>query len=68
MFPFFAAGVGIIAITQQSSLITVLAAWVYLGARILYVPAYALGWQPWRSYIWILALLCCAVLFIAALV
>jgi len=31
---------------------TALAAWLHLGARVLYVPAYAYGWTPWRSYIW----------------
>ncbi|WP_434290440.1 MAPEG family protein [Celeribacter sp. SCSIO 80788] len=68
MFPFFAAGVFLIHLTDQSSAVTLGAAWVYLIARVLYVPAYALGWQPWRSYIWMLAMLCCATLFIAALV
>ncbi|SFJ34685.1 MAPEG family protein [Celeribacter neptunius] len=68
MFPFFAAGVLLIHLTDQSSAVTLGAAWVYLIARVLYVPAYAFGWQPWRSYIWMLAMLCCATLFIAALV
>lgn len=71
MFPFFAAGVFLIHLSGQSSPLTttvsVAAASVYLIARVLYVPAYAFGWQPWRSYIWIIAMLCCAILFIAAL-
>lgn len=67
MFPFFAAGVFLIHLSGQSSTMTVAAAVVYLIARVLYVPAYAFGWQPWRSLIWVTAMLCCAILFIAAL-
>ncbi|GAA3862906.1 MAPEG family protein [Celeribacter arenosi] len=68
MFPFFAAAVLLIQITAQSSVVTIVAAWTYLFARALYVPAYAFGWKPWRSYLWIVAMTCCAILFIAALV
>lgn len=67
MFPFFAAGVLLIDVTDQSSAVTVAAAWVYLAARTLYVPAYVLGWRPWRSYVWMLSMACCATLFLAAL-
>jgi len=68
MFPFFAAAVLLIHVTGQSSGVTVAAAWVYLIARAFYIPAYALGWAPWRSYIWMVAMLSIAVLFIAALI
>jgi uncharacterized MAPEG superfamily protein len=68
MFPFFAAAVLLIHVTDQSNLVTVIAAWAYLAARALYIPAYALGWAPWRSYIWMVAMLSIAVLFIAALI
>lgn len=27
-------------------------AWTYLGARVLYIPAYLFGLAPWRSAIW----------------
>lgn len=68
MFPFFAAAVFLIHLTDQVSTLTLGAAWVYLAARALYIPAYALGWQPWRSYIWLVALACVAILFIASLI
>ncbi|WP_460272534.1 MAPEG family protein [Celeribacter sp. ULVN23_4] len=68
MFPFFAAGVFLIHLTDQSSAVTIAASSLYLIARVLYVPAYAFGWKPWRSYIWMIAMACCAALFIAALV
>ena len=28
-------------------------AWLWLGTRVLYIPAYWLGWRPWRSLIWV---------------
>ena len=51
-----------------STAVTATCAWVYLLARILYIPAYAFGWVPWRSLIWALGLLATALMMIAALV
>ncbi|ASM71217.1 MULTISPECIES: MAPEG family protein [Roseobacteraceae] len=68
MFPFFASGVLLIHLTDQATGVTVGAAWVYITARALYIPAYALGWQPWRSYIWLVAMAAVATLFIASLI
>ncbi|MDF3607808.1 MAPEG family protein [Paracoccus sp. DMF-8] len=48
----FTIAVVMISIEDRSTALTVLCAWLYLAARILYVPAYALGWSPWRSVIW----------------
>lgn len=67
MFPFFAAAVLLVAVTGQETALTAAAAWVYLAARIAYVPAYAFGWRPWRSLIWVGAMTATATLFLAAL-
>ncbi|MFN3845905.1 MAG: MAPEG family protein [Paracoccaceae bacterium] len=48
----FTIAVVVVTLGQQSSAVTQAAAWVYLAARVLYIPAYALGWRPWRSVIW----------------
>lgn len=48
----FTLAVVVVTLGDQSSGVTVICAWIYLGARVLYVPAYALGWRPWRSVIW----------------
>ncbi len=42
----------VIAVSGQSSGFTAACAWVYLAARVLYIPAYILGWSPGRSIIW----------------
>ena len=48
----FTIAVVVVMIGDAGSPLTVLCAWLYLAARILYVPAYAFGWSPWRSLIW----------------
>ena len=45
----FTIAVVLVTLSGQSTPFTVACAWVYLGARILYIPAYAFGWTPWRS-------------------
>ena len=54
-------------LSGQSSAFTAACAWTYLGARILYVPAYALGLRPWRSLIWGVGFLATTLMLIAAL-
>jgi uncharacterized MAPEG superfamily protein len=42
----------VVTLGNQSTPTTQYAAYTYLAARVLYVPAYYFGWQPWRSAIW----------------
>lgn len=63
----FTAAVLVVAAGGQSSDVTQAAAWTYLGARVLYVPAYLLGWAPWRSAIWVVGFLATMLMLIAAL-
>lgn len=67
MFGVFAAAALLIAVSGQSSALTGALAYAYVALRALYTFAYAFGWKPWRSFIWLAALLCCALLYIAAL-
>ena len=55
-------------ISDQSTGFTAACAWVYLGARVLYVPAYVFGWAPWRSVIWMVGLVATTLMLIAALI
>jgi uncharacterized MAPEG superfamily protein len=43
-------------------------AWVYLAARVLYVPAYAFGWSPWRSAIYAVGALATVLMLLVALI
>ena len=57
----------VITLVGNSSWFTAACAFTYLGARILYIPAYALGLRPWRSYIWALGFFATLLMLLAAL-
>ena len=48
----FTLAVLVVTLGGQASGLTATCAWIYLIARVLYVPAYLFGWTPWRSVIW----------------
>ncbi len=48
----FTLAVLVVTLGGQASGLTAACAWIYLIARVLYVPAYLFGWTPWRSVIW----------------
>ena len=48
----FAIAIGVTQMSGQNSAVTATCAWVYLAARVAYVPAYYYGLRPHRSIIW----------------
>ncbi len=57
-----------VAVTHAGgSAFTAACAWVWLAARIVYIPLYAYGIGPWRSYVWMVGLLATILMLIAAL-
>ena len=64
----FTLAVVVVTLGNQSTETTQYAAWTYLGARILYIPAYAFGWRPWRSAIWGIGLAATVTMIISALI
>jgi uncharacterized MAPEG superfamily protein len=50
----FTAAVALVHLSGQSSALTIACAWIYLGARVLFIPAYFLALVPWRSALWML--------------
>lgn len=63
----FTPAVLVVTLADQSSGVTAACAWIYLAARIVYVPAYAFGWVPWRSVIWFTGFFATLAMLIAAL-
>ncbi len=63
----FTLAVVVVTLSDQATAFTAACAWAYLGARILYVPAYYFGWSPWRSAIWAVGFLASALMMAAAL-
>ena len=64
----FSVACVVISLSGQSTGFTAACAWVYLGARVLYVPAYVLGWVPWRSVIWMAGFGATTLMLLAGLV
>ena len=64
----FGIAVAVITLSNQSTAFTTTCAWVYLVARILYVPAYVFGLTPWRSLVWATGFLATTAMLIAALI
>ncbi len=58
----------VITVSDQSSALTATCAWIYLAARIAYVPAYYFGLVPWRSLIWAVGFGATTLMLLAALV
>lgn len=64
----FSIAVFVITYSDQGSGLTALLSFVYLIARVLYVPAYYFGWNPWRSVIWMAGFLATALMLVSALI
>lgn len=63
----FTLAVVVVTLGGKASAFTAACAWVYLAARILYVPAYWLGLVPWRSVVWLVGFAATAAMLFAAL-
>ncbi|MDM7458494.1 MAG: MAPEG family protein [Paracoccus sp. (in: a-proteobacteria)] len=63
----FTLAVVVVTLGNAASAFTASCAWIYLAARILYVPAYVLGWVPGRSIIWIIGFGATVLMILAAL-
>ena len=64
----FAAAVAVVILSDQSSAFTAACAWLFLLARVFYLPAYLWDWVPWRSLFWGVGYVATLLLALAALV
>ena len=64
----FTLAVVVVTLSDQSTGFTAGCAWTYLAARVLYIPAYALGLSPWRSLIWMVGFFATVFMLLAALI
>lgn len=63
----FTIAVVVVTLSKQSTTLTATCGWLYLAARLAYIPAYAFGFSPWRSIIWSVGFLATIVMLLAAL-
>ena len=64
----FTIAVLVVTLGQAASSFTAACAWVYLGARVLYIPAYAYDLRPWRSLVWAVGFFATLLMILASLV
>ena len=64
----FTLAVIVVTLSERNSGFTAICAWVYLIARIAYIPAYAFGLSPWRSVIWATGFFATVAMILAALI
>lgn len=64
----FTIAVVTVTLGQQATGFTAACAWVYLAARLVYVPAYLFGWVPWRSAIWGIGFAATLLMILASLI
>ena len=64
----FTLAVTVVTLSGQSTALTAACGWTYLAARVLYVPAYALGLTPWRSLIWLVGFAATALMLVSTLI
>ena len=64
----FTLAVVVVTLGEASSGLTQTCAWLYLAARIAYIPAYALGLAPWRSLIWAVGFFATMIMIAGALI
>lgn len=63
----FTVAVVVVELSGANSALTATCAWLYLAARIVYIPAYWYAWVPWRTIIWATAFTATQVMLLLAL-
>ena len=63
----FTIAVVVVTLSDKSSALTAACGWVYLAARIVYIPAYYFGLSPWRSLIWMVGFAATTAMLLVAL-
>jgi uncharacterized MAPEG superfamily protein len=64
---FFTIAVVVVVLGDKTTGFSAICAWTYLGARILYIPAYTFAWTPWRSGIWAVGFFATMLMIVSAL-
>ena len=63
----FTLAVVVVTLGDKATGLSAACAWTYLGARVLYIPAYYFGLTPWRSVIWMVGFAATMLMIITAL-
>ena len=64
----FTLAVVTVTLSDQSTPFTATCAYIYLGARVAYVPCYAFDLRPWRSLIWMVGFFATLAMIVSTLI
>jgi uncharacterized MAPEG superfamily protein len=64
----FTLAVVVVTLGDKTTGLTAACAWIYLGARIAYVPCYYFGLTPWRSIAWLIGFGATTLMLLSALI
>ncbi|SEN06608.1 Uncharacterized conserved protein, MAPEG superfamily [Loktanella fryxellensis] len=64
----FTLAVVVVTLGDKTTGLTAACAWIYLGARIAYVPCYYFGLTPWRSVVWMIGFGATTLMLLSALI
>ncbi|MCF2906616.1 MAPEG family protein [Octadecabacter sp. CECT 8868] len=64
----FTLAVVVVTLSDQSTKFTATCAYIYLIARVAYVPAYAFDLRPWRSLVWFIGFAATFAMILSALI
>ena len=58
----------VVTLGDKATGLSAVCSWIYLGARVLYIPAYYFGLTPWRSVIWMVGFAATMLMIVSALI
>ena len=64
----FTLAVVVVTLGDKATGLSAVCSWIYLGARVLYIPAYYFGLTPWRSVIWMVGFTATMLMIVSALI
>ncbi|MGZ9812179.1 MAPEG family protein [Pseudoroseicyclus sp. H15] len=63
----FTAATVLVVLSDSGMGLTAILGWIFLAARLAYIPIYALDLNPWRSVVWAIGLFATLALVLVAL-
>lgn len=64
----FTIAVVVLHLADKGTGLSAVLAWIYLAARVVYVPAYLFALSPWRSLVWALGWFATLLMLLLALI
>jgi uncharacterized MAPEG superfamily protein len=63
---YFTIAVVVTVLGDKTTGFSAICAWVYLGARVAYIPCYVFALTPWRSVVWVFGFIATMLMLLSA--